>query len=319
METETNNDEIKTNKFLTRVFIAMCIFVVAFISLYALFMMFIAKDAKWEERGQFGDMFGFVNAIFSGLAFAGLIYTAFMQRVELSMQREELILQRKEMELNRGELKKQSDAQLATEKTLREQAKQQREVQAEGTFFNLLNSIRSLVSNTEGEITPTKERVFDNVHKSKYGGLNYFSQASKELQKRITSSLSNDIIYAMTSNFGVNTDEINRKVKETYNVFFQLHSPELAHYFRFTFNVLTFVDSNPDIPEEKKIKYINFVQSQMSDSELQLLFYNGMGEFGKKYYVLIEKYDFLQNMNTSQNKGVVELLKDAYPNSSFRL
>lgn len=28
----------------------------------------------WEKRGQFGDMFGAVNALFSGLAFAILIY-----------------------------------------------------------------------------------------------------------------------------------------------------------------------------------------------------------------------------------------------------
>ncbi len=50
-----------------------------------------------------GDSFGMVNALFSGLAFAFLIYTAFMQR-------EELKLQRKELEDNREELKKSAEA-----------------------------------------------------------------------------------------------------------------------------------------------------------------------------------------------------------------
>ena len=43
------------------------------------FLFFIGN---WEKRGQFGDMFGAVNALFSGLAFAGLIITLILQRNE---------------------------------------------------------------------------------------------------------------------------------------------------------------------------------------------------------------------------------------------
>ena len=35
---------------------------------------------NWSNRGTFGDLFGAVNALFSGLAFAGLIYTIVLQR-----------------------------------------------------------------------------------------------------------------------------------------------------------------------------------------------------------------------------------------------
>lgn len=41
-------------------------------------------------RGTFGDMFGAVNALFSGLAFSGLIITLVLQREELELQRAEL-------------------------------------------------------------------------------------------------------------------------------------------------------------------------------------------------------------------------------------
>ena len=40
--------------------------------------------------GKFGDMFGAVNALFSGLAFAGVIVAILMQREELNLQRKEL-------------------------------------------------------------------------------------------------------------------------------------------------------------------------------------------------------------------------------------
>jgi len=44
-------------------------------------------DAEWAKRGQFGDLFGAVNALFSGLAFAGFIVALNMQRQELRDQR----------------------------------------------------------------------------------------------------------------------------------------------------------------------------------------------------------------------------------------
>ncbi len=69
---------------------------------------------NWQERGQFGDLFGSVNALFSGLAFAGLIYAILLQRQELSLQRAELKLQREEMAASRAELA----AQVAVQKSL---------------------------------------------------------------------------------------------------------------------------------------------------------------------------------------------------------
>jgi hypothetical protein len=39
---------------------------------------FLLKDLP--DRGTFGDMFGAVNALFSGLAFAGVIYAIILQR-----------------------------------------------------------------------------------------------------------------------------------------------------------------------------------------------------------------------------------------------
>lgn len=69
----------------------------------------------WDVRGQFGDTFGAVNALFSGLAFAGLLYT-------VNLQRQELSLQRRELELTRIELQRTAAAQEASERALAKQA-----------------------------------------------------------------------------------------------------------------------------------------------------------------------------------------------------
>ena len=76
------------------------------------------------DRGQFGDMFGAVNSLFSGLAFAGVVIAILLQREELQQQREELKLQREELKLTRVELKRSASAQEKSEEALREQAGQ---------------------------------------------------------------------------------------------------------------------------------------------------------------------------------------------------
>jgi hypothetical protein len=50
-----------------------------------------------DSASAFGDMFGAANALFSGLAFAGVIYTLIQQSREFNLHREEFDLQRKEM------------------------------------------------------------------------------------------------------------------------------------------------------------------------------------------------------------------------------
>jgi len=60
------------------------------------------------NHGTYGDMFGAVNALFSGLAFAGLICTLIVQMQELKAQREELAATRSELAGQKEIMKKQS-------------------------------------------------------------------------------------------------------------------------------------------------------------------------------------------------------------------
>ncbi|MDF2176999.1 hypothetical protein P2G88_01865 [Aliiglaciecola sp. CAU 1673] len=64
-----------------------------------------------NDRALNGDAFGAVNSLFSGLAFAGLIYTILMQKKELQLQREALSRQHEEMQESRGEQELQNRIQ----------------------------------------------------------------------------------------------------------------------------------------------------------------------------------------------------------------
>jgi hypothetical protein len=65
------------------------------------------------DAGPFGNLFGSINALFSGLAFAGLIYVVLLQRRELEFQRLELQATREEMKLARIEAERSASAQEA--------------------------------------------------------------------------------------------------------------------------------------------------------------------------------------------------------------
>lgn len=67
---------------------------VAWLVYWCVVVIYIGKP---ETPGAWGDMFGGLNALFSGFAFAGVIYAILIQRQELSLQREELKAQREEM------------------------------------------------------------------------------------------------------------------------------------------------------------------------------------------------------------------------------
>ena len=60
--------------------------------------------------GIVGDQFGSINALFSGLAFVGVIWAITLQRNELKLQREAIDLQRKELKQNTAELQNQAKA-----------------------------------------------------------------------------------------------------------------------------------------------------------------------------------------------------------------
>jgi len=84
---KTAKDENKGKPILFWTLLIIGAFVFVFSLWYLNFRWLHSMEAT--ERGTFGDMFGAANSLFSGLAFAILIITLFMQREELIEQKEE--------------------------------------------------------------------------------------------------------------------------------------------------------------------------------------------------------------------------------------
>ena len=60
------------------------------LALWLLWVLVWLLVADSEAAGQFGNMFGAINALFTGFALAGIVVALLMQREELKLQREEL-------------------------------------------------------------------------------------------------------------------------------------------------------------------------------------------------------------------------------------
>ena len=85
-----------------------------------------------ENKGEFGDTFGALNALFAGLAFAGVIYAILLQQKELA-------LQRKALEATEVEIRGQKEQLQAQNQTLQKQ-------NFESSFFQLLTMHSEIVN-----------------------------------------------------------------------------------------------------------------------------------------------------------------------------
>lgn len=77
--------------------ICLIIFVIFIWMIYPFLLIFTLGTKTWADLGTFGDTYGALNTLFSGLAFAVLILSLFLQRKELEAQRIELEAQRHEI------------------------------------------------------------------------------------------------------------------------------------------------------------------------------------------------------------------------------
>lgn len=135
----------------------------------------MALFSSESGRGTFGDMFGAVNALFSGLALAGVVCAILLQREELSLQRAEL-------ELTRQELSRSAEAQTSSAQTLIEQQKLAKKNIRLAAYTALLQSKNDRV-NAERMRVSTAAAPFDKQR----GGHNIAKLQGelKELEKKV--------------------------------------------------------------------------------------------------------------------------------------
>ncbi|MBU1237974.1 MAG: putative phage abortive infection protein [Gammaproteobacteria bacterium] len=211
------------------------------------------------DRGTFGDMFGAINALFSGLAFASLVYTVFLQRRELTLQRQELSLTRSELEGQKLQLSAQNDV-------LRIQ-------NFENTFFQLLKLLNDIVNSID--LVGSDSNVIR--------GRDCFNTFFRRFRNA----------YNYSKKDHPNDDACARALI-AYEIFYKDIQGEIGHYFRTLYNIIKFVHQS-DI--QNKRFYTNLVRAQLSSQELSLLFYNCASALGsQKFKPLVEEYSLLKTL-----------------------
>lgn len=230
------------------------------------------------ERGLFGDMFGAVNALFSGMAFVGVIYAISMQRHEIAIAKEEIRYTKKILD------KQQEQLTLQNQETLK-QAFESTYFQLVRLFTEITNQIDLQRMGKSGMMVTQGKDVFPVF-------LDRFRKAYSPAEKTL---------------YG------GQDFETSYEAFYDEHNTELGHYFRMLYNIVAFVDKS-DV--ENKNFYAKILRAQLSDAEVAILFYNGLAKHGvKKFKPLIEKFGLLKNVN---DRDIVDpKLKNRYQASAF--
>ena len=244
------------------------------------------------DRGTFGDKFGAVNALFSGLAFAGLIVTLLYQKEELKLQREELAQTREELKGQREEYEEQN-------KTLRRQ-------RFENTFFNMLSLQQEIISNLSYDkverVVNFSEPYINKKHIA-YNGRSIF----REIYLNLDITTNNNSIKGIKQAIKENGIKVYSYIPST---------TRFDHYFRHLYHIYKYVDTCGLISDEERYDYACIIRSQLSDYELVMLFYNCLTSNGdEKFKPLIEKYAIFNNLREellADIKHKEEYAKTAY-------
>ena len=198
------------------------------IGLYWLGIRLIYKSAcfePWLEPNEFGDMFGFLSCLFSGLAFAGLIVTIRQQRDDLELQRQELKRANVEAQNQTIQFEEQT-------KQFQEQIELARQAQIRDDFYrriSILQQLEASIAYTYKERNPTRNN-------EEYDVTEYGIEAIAHFYK--------------------NNTRILDAIKENYSTLPHIAANERTHnetLLVWKQNVLDLLDDAKDIESHKEI------------------------------------------------------------------
>lgn len=265
-----------------------------------------ASETDAQARGLFGDKFGSINALFSGLAFAAISFTIYLQRRDMAH----------------------------TVRAFEEQTRSDQKQRFDSTFFQLIalhNDITAKLRNTTDE----GRKAFSSFNKNlllsdpDFTPFQALTKLTKDQIRTIrdqktvsveaypTLSLAEAENLSTTINNGLKTFDTfldtdlkmhEEKVRHAYTKVATLEIDYFSHYFRNLYHILLYIDTSGLIDNDERKGYAKIVRSQLSEEELVALFYNSMTdiklpgrenmELGHpKMGRLLAVYDILQNLS----------------------
>lgn len=168
----------------------------------------------------------------------------------------------------------------------------------EGTFYNLLSMFYNVRQQTNRDIEAVESSSVAPVRNI------------EELTRRfLQTARSNRILMKETEDFKEGRlsleeqDNLVYMYGEAFSKFLTENGYSLSYYFRYISNLIDYVIRSWEKDEGKIHRYLNFIQAQMSDAELCLLFYNCLSVLSKNhdhqyaFFNKLNRYSFLENIS----------------------
>lgn len=274
-------------------------------------LFFMGKN---EFLGDYGSFLGGVIGSITSLVTVYLVYQTF------KLQKKLLKSQKKELKKTQDQLKRQ---------------------QFETVFFNMLNMI-----NTIGSAFPSISSKSFFMHFMDELKLNYTpvnETSSHDIYNKIIQALDErhslglfkegskfrDVNKDLIPNGKMIFQEWRRKdirneqeyIGELYLQLFYLNNSELSHFFRYIHGTVIYIIEEREIYGDES-KYINMIQSQLTNHQLLVMFYNCLSTVSltrkrePRIKNLFDKYEMFHNLP-------IQLLirpnhQDFYPNTNFK-
>lgn len=259
----------------------------------------LLKDLEPSDRGTLGDMFGTINALFSGLAFAGIIFT--------------ILLQRKELRYQRDELKETREEFIIQNKTLKNQ-------RFENTFFNLISIHNQIVNDIDYD-KRTRDRDGSYIYLT-VKGRDVFKDSFKRLDELLKNGSKGNHNSIYVNFYDERKTDFGHYFRNLYRIIKMVHETEFKSVEELSLDI-TKIDEKRKYELSnyiEKYKYTSIVRAQLSDYELLLLFYNCLSENGfDKFKPLVEEYALLKNLpkaDVYDQNLIIEYSDSAYENKN---
>ena len=244
------------------------------VSIYAAGVWYGGKLHYWKQidnPGVFGDMFGFLNTLFAGLAFVGLFFNLKFNAQQLATQQEEL--------------KIAQDAAERQKQELMEQGKSLKSQQFESNYFRILEMLLSMTNSLYLSIHHFAGREAD------YKGQMVF----KGLREEIDLRHANEVRHADAKN------DFKTAVTHFNGVYATYGEAILSPRFKLIELLLVTIR---DAKMANHDFYLRPLTAMLTQNELVLLSYfsasNHVDESWKEFVELIEEFKLIENLPLSQ-------------------
>jgi hypothetical protein len=228
---------------------------------------------------------GTVASLWSLGALFFLYATLLAQRKQISQQDQQLAQQQIQFE---AEQKRQ---QLENAQQDRQFQLQQQSIQVqnfENSFFPLFRLLTEIRLVTSIDHAPAANGPIT------CQGLECF----KVCQDFLTRDYAHSRLQRLSSGESAAQQDLEDAAQEHFMRFYMNYRLSLDQYFRVLYHTIKFVDASQAFNSEAdKRRYTSLVRAQLSDSELFLLFYNGVCPHAQKFRPLIEKYGLLEHLD----------------------